>query len=350
MRFGMKRRTMMVLLLLLTVAVFGSVLAGCGNKKATVVDMTGEEVAVPKNPKRIYVDWSEGTTLLMALRATKKLVVAPPSFDTEVYTNMKSICPEISSVEKDEEAYLSIEKALSYEPDLVITNMKDNIPTYRDAGVAVIHVRYNDNETFQESLKIVGKALGTKAYKLANSYCDYFASNEEMVKQKLKDIDEESKPSVYYIDARYSDIYHTVGGGEFQETWITTAGGVLATTAEYKGINLQLSAEEILSLNPDIILIGEWNQDKVYELLMNDEKLGALKAVENGRVYCVPRGISTWSGAGAEAALQMLWAAKLFHPEKFADIDITESTKVFYQEIYGTKLRDDTLDSILSEK
>ena len=171
----------------------------------------------------------------------------------------------------NEEAYMSIEKALSYEPDLVITNMKDNISTYREAGVAVIYVRYNDNETFQEALRIVGKALGNKAHKLADSYCEYFDSIEQMIKKRLEDVDEELQPSVYYIDARYSDIYHTVGGGEFQEIWIATSGGYLATAAAgFRGIDLELNAQDILTINPDIILIGEWNRTKVYELLMHN--------------------------------------------------------------------------------
>jgi iron complex transport system substrate-binding protein len=43
-----------------------------------------------------------------------------------------------------------------------------------------------------------------------------------------------------------------------------------------------------------------------------------------------------------------LFIAKLFYPDLFADIDMTEKTWSYYQEMFGLNLSDDDLASILS--
>ena len=49
-----------------------------------------------------------------------------------------------------------------------------------------------------------------------------------------------------------------------------------------------------------------------------------------------------------EEALQVLWAAKKFNPDKFADVDIEKETKDFYMQYYGYQLTDDECSRILN--
>ena len=44
----------------------------------------------------------------------------------------------------------------------------------------------------------------------------------------------------------------------------------------------------------------------------------------------------------------MLWAAKKFNPDKFADVDIEKETKDFYMQYYGYQLTDDECSRILN--
>lgn len=332
-------------------------LAGCSDTKSnqdnaarTVVDMAGNTVEIPNKVDKVFVDWASGITLVMTLGATDKLVVAPTAFETDTFAWARIICPAIDDVEKNDDAYTNVEVALGYEPDIVITNNIDNIDVYAKVGLTAIYVNFNSNQSFKESMLIVGTALGEAELAVAEKYNKYFDDNVAMVSDRLAGVPDEQKPSVYYVDSRFTDVYHTIGTGEIQEEWITIAGAKLATAADFEGRNLEITAEKFLTLDPDIIMIGAQNQADVYDMLMTDEVLSGLSAIGNGSVYRIPQGIFPWCRTGAEAAIQVVWAAKLLYPDLFTDIEIEDVAKEFYLEFYGSEVTDDTLNGILSGK
>jgi len=320
------------------------------NTTRTVVDMTGNTIEVPQTVDKVFVDWASGITLVMTLGATDKLVAAPEAFDTDTFAWARIICPAIDSVEKNQDAFTNVEAALNYEPDVVITNTIDNIEIYEKLGLTAIYVTFNDNETFKESMTIVGTVLGEKELAVAEKYNKYFDDTVAMVTERVANIPESEMPSVYYLDSRFGDAYHTVGTGEIQEEWITYAGAKLATADDFEGRNLEITAEKFLEIDPDIIMIGAQNQADVYDLLLADEVLAGLSAISNNTVYRIPMGIFPWCRNGPEAAIQVVWAAKLLHPEEFADIDIANVAKEFYSEFYGTDVSDETLSDIMAGK
>lgn len=346
-----------IVAIMLSITMLCVSLAGCGsatsnneNETRTVVDMTRNAIEVPSTVDKVFVDWASGITLVMTLGAADKLVVAPTAFETDTFAWARIICPAIDNVEKNDDAYTNVEVVLNYEPDVVITNNIDNIDMYNKVGLTAIYVNFNNNESFKESMTIVGTALGEDELAAAEKYNEYFDDNVAMVSERLADVSDDEKPSVYYVDSRFPDVYHTVGTGEIQEEWITIAGAKLATAADFEGRNLEITAEKILTLDPDIIMIGAQNQADVYDMLMADEVLSGLSAIKNGSVYRIPQGIFPWCRTGAEAAVQVVWAAKLVYPEQFADIDVTEVAKEFYKEFYGTNVTDETLSDIMAGK
>ena len=346
-----------LLCLVMALVMLGTALTGCtggkggaGGSSRTVVDMTGNTITLPEKVEKVHVDWASGITLAMTLGATDKLVAAPTAFEGDTFAWAREICPAINNVKKDQDAFTNLESALNYEPDLVITSTKDNIETYQNLGLPVVYVTFNSNETFKESLKIVGKALGEKEYAAAERYAAYFDANVAMVSQRLSKLTDADKQTVYYMDSRFGDCYHTVGKGEIQEEWISCAGGILATAAILEGRNLEINSEKMLDVDPDIVIIGAQNQADVYDQLMVDPVLAGMSAVKNGTVYRAPQGIFPWCRNGPEAAIQMVWAAKLLHPAEFADVDIKAVAKDFYKTFYGNDVSDAVIDGILAGK
>lgn len=341
--------------LLMVIIMICMIAVSCGKKDEhasdnmrNVVDMTGETIEIPANIEKIFVDWASGITLATTLGITDKLVCVPTAFETETFAWTKIICPAIDSVKKDDDAYTNAEVVLTYEPDLVITNTADNIATYQNLGLNVIYVTFNNNDTFKESLKIVGAAVGEKEYKKAEKFCNYFDANVKMVENRLNNVEEDEKQTIYYVDGRFEDPYHTVGRGEIQEEWISIAGGILATANEFEGRNLEMNPEKMLEINPDIILVGAQKQAEAYQMLMSDSILSELDAIKNGTVYRIPQGLFPWCRTGPEASIQMIWAAKLLYPTVFEDININEVAKDFYKEFYDISVNDDVIEGILS--
>ena len=334
--------------LLLVLCMTAMLVPALAEDSVTVTDMAGREVVVQGPVERLHVDWASGITLAMTLGATEKLVTVPNAFHTDTFAWCRIICPALENIVADDGAYQNLEGVLNYEPQLVITQTKDSIELYENLGLTVVYVKFNDVESFKQSIMIVGTALGGSHLEQAVAFCAYMDECYAFAQERVAAVAEEDRPSVYYVDSRFVDAYHTVGTGEIQESWILAAGGRLATAPKFKGRNLEITAEEFLITDPDIIVIGAQNQAEVYKLLMADPVLCELSAVKAGNVVRIPQGMFPWCRTGPESAMQPIWAGKLLHPELFEDVVIIDMAREFYQRFYGTVLTDEQLTGILN--
>ena len=78
-----------------------------------------------------------------------------------------------------------------------------------------------------------------------------------------------------------------------------------------------------------------------------DPSWQSISAVKNNRIYANPTDTFPWDRYSAEEALQILWAAQLFHPERFADVDMIAKTQDFYQKYYNYNLSKENAQQIL---
>lgn len=315
-----------------------------------IVDMANREVVLTEPVDRVFVDWASGITLVMTLEATDRLVAVPSAFHSDTFSWCQIICPTLNNIPDDDPAYENVEGVLKYDPQLVITSTKDMIEKYELLGLNVLYVKFTDDKSFQESIRTVGQALGETTYQQALSYCEYMDNNIEQVCSRTSILTDDDRPSVYYMDSRFTDPYHTVGRGEIQEAWITYAGGKLATAELFEGRNIEITAEELLKIDPEIVMIGAQNQAVVKEMLIADPVLADLSAVKENRVFRIPQGMFPWCRTGPEAAMQSLWAGKLLHPELFEDISVIDVARNFYKQFYGAELTDEQLQGILAGK
>jgi len=330
----------------------------------TIKDMTGNEVIVPAVVERVFVDWPSGITLVMTLGAIDKLVTVFSNFNvrltgvagqwipllpsTEDLEWIRIISPELNNIESNDGAFSNIEIALSYNPDIVITNLIDNIQRYKTLGMTVIYVNFNDYESFKDSMMIIATVLGEKYLDVAMKYNKFFDDNIAMVTKRTNGLADNERPRVYYLDGRFPEAYRTVGTGEIQEIWISCAGGISATSGQFIGRNIEITVEQFLAIDPDIIMIGGVRQADAFDVLITDPILSGLSAVKNGLVYRIPQGIFAWCRTGPESAIHTIWAAQRLHPQLFNDIDILEITRDFYKEFFGTILSDNHLQGILN--
>ena len=129
------------------------------------------------------------------------------------------------------------------------------------------------------------------------------------------------------------------------DTWVKYAGGKNAVQKE--GSMIEITAEEIVAADPDIIIVGGADNQKAVEKIYADPVFAGLKAVKNKKVYGNPKGVFSWDRYGAESALQILWAATIIQPELFRDVDVKAQTKAFYKKFMNYDLSDIEFDYIL---
>jgi iron complex transport system substrate-binding protein len=122
-------------------------------------------------------------------------------------------------------------------------------------------------------------------------------------------------PVVFYeLDATDPNAPYTTGPGTFMDLLITLAGGINA--ASNTGTPwAQLSVEELLVQNPQVILLGDAAYGITVESVKARPGWDALDAVKNDQVYPFNDDLASRPGPRLVDGLEEL--ARLLHPEVF---------------------------------
>lgn len=307
----------------------------------TITDMTGAEVTIPTKVERVVNLWPASNSVMLAMGAGE-LLVGTMDF-TKSLPWSQFVYPEIADVPT---ATTNAEELLAMEPDLIITSSEEDAETLRNAGLPAINLMFSDYDTMKKAFTILGDALGGEYVEKAAKWCQMVDDNIAEVTEAMSGLKEEDKPVVYYIQGQSNQgLYATFAGDSIMNDWVTNAGGIFASTM----LNLegtQAQAEEVLALNPDIVIIGGPAQHELYDELMADPAWKDIKAVQNGRVYTNPNGLFPWERFGMESALQILWSAQTIHPELF-EVDMVAELQSFYKEFVGVELTEEQANNML---
>ncbi len=119
-------------------------------------------------------------------------------------------------------------------------------------------------------------------------------------------------------------------------------------SASKNSLNGATNIETVLMLNPDVIFIPSYldhplTPDEIY----HDPRFFPLKAVQNRRVYVIPKGITKMEGP-AEEPLLIMWLANILYPELRPFKALRHAIVETYQEVYGYTPNDTQIDELLN--
>ena len=120
------------------------------------------------------------------------------------------------------------------------------------------------------------------------------------------------------------------------DQWIRSAGGRNAAVGVH-GNKQPVSVEQVLSWNPDIIIVGANAGDPAQ--LASDGVWSQLAAVKAGRVYRNPAGIFPWDRYSPELLLQVDWARQIVQTGHVDEAGMIAKMQQFYRQFYGITLR-----------
>jgi iron complex transport system substrate-binding protein len=122
-------------------------------------------------------------------------------------------------------------------------------------------------------------------------------------------------PTVFYeIDATDPTKPYTSGPGTFIDLVITLAGGK-NIGGELKDAFAQISSEELVKQNPDLIVLGDALYGVTPESLAQRAGWNALSAVKDKQVFAFDDNLISRPGPRLIDGLEQM--AKLIHPELF---------------------------------
>lgn len=357
----------------------------CLNAKDIIVtDMRGVNVSVPDNLERIATisdGFVEG--VMTHLGVIHKVTVIGSwsmkrdykySFTTvggEEYTlrgwnTMKYLHPwlnDLPCINSPQGNIINYETLASANPQLVILRVGDctlrganpesvekTIGTIEALGIPLVVIfspnYYNKAElsSMREEMRVLGDIFGQreKALKLF----DYLDATEKMIRKRTASIKEKNKVSMLYLglnpNVRKKGAAGSVSGVNTPESYIIEGIANAKNAFTGKGSGVIMSAEQLYSLNPDVIVLPTSNgyhpPRELYES-PDFQILQELKAVKNKRVYAMP-----WSPMNCarrvEYPIDMLIIAKAAYPDKFKDIKVHTFVLQFYKDVYNVSDKD----------
>jgi iron complex transport system substrate-binding protein len=207
------------------------------------------------------------------------------------------------------------EAIVDLKPDLVLAselNTPEQVQALEALGITVYYLANpKDMEGLYANLATVGRLTGHEAE--AGELSAALEQRVQAVTEKTAGVTEQ--PTVFYeLDSTDPNAPYTVGPGTFMDLLITMAGGQNAAGSADNPWP-QLSLEQIVVLNPEIILLGDAAYGVTPESVAQRAGWEGLDAVQNGRVYPFDDNLASRPGPRLVDGLEAL--AKLLHPELF---------------------------------
>ena len=218
----------------------------------------------------------------------------------------------------------------------------------KSLGIPVIAVD-NELNNSAEAFRFMGEPLGVEDH--AEELAEY---SEKIFTDiaSLADIPEDEKVSVYFGNGE--DSLETAPRGS-QHAQILDAVNVtnVADLELGDGSRVQISAEQLLAWNPDVIVVnGEPKADKsgnsAAEDILSNPDYASLKAVQDNKVYGTPNAPFSWVDrpAGPNRLIGMRWLSAVVYPE-YIKCDVNEEIREFFNLFYHVDLSDEQLENVL---
>jgi iron complex transport system substrate-binding protein len=210
---------------------------------------------------------------------------------------------------------LPSEAILALEPDLVVAAQiisEDQVAALRDLG---LNVYWQANpltyEELWENLRDFGLLTGHEAQ--TEALITSLEARVKAVQEKTASVSE--RPSVFYeLDATDPSNPWTAGSGTFIDYIINQAGGTNAAAA-LQGDYAQISSEELIATNPDVILLADAPYGTTPESVAARPGWEVITAVQENALYPIDPNMMSVPGPRLVDALEE--TARLLHPELF---------------------------------
>ena len=274
-----------------------------------VVDAFGASLILDAPAQRIISLAPSTTEILFAISAGDQIVGRE---DFANYPEEALALPSVGGTWGD----LNVEAMLALEPDLILAaplTTEEQVASMTDVGLTVFLMpNPTTMDEMYDLLRTVAKITGQEEE--TETLIDDLISRVDAVTAVIAEA--ETTPVVFYELDGTSDpaAPWTTGPGTFIDTLITMAGGQ-NVAGDLEGAWVQVSSEELIARNPEVIILGDAIWGVTVESVAERPGWDAMGAVTNGSVYPFNDDLASRPGPRLVDGLEEL--AKLIHPELF---------------------------------
>jgi iron complex transport system substrate-binding protein len=252
----------------------------------------------------------------------------------------KAFAPNIvnsTAVEDAINAPVNGEELLTVNPQVVIAPNLSIAQPAVNAGIPVVILQTGaTGADVKQDVSVMAALFNVSSRSAA--YNSYFDSTVKQVEAGVANIPASQRVSAVFL--AFSPLRVPV----YSTNYMFPIDGATSVTANETQTNVQITQEQLLAWNPDVIVV---QQAADQQALYTDSEYSSLKAVQDHRVYLIPQGLQPWTDNSPEMPLGLLFLAKMFYPNNFTSVNLTSATRSFYQQFYKVNLSNSQIASIL---
>jgi iron complex transport system substrate-binding protein len=324
----------------------------------TITDTQGREITLDNAPEKIITRSPDEARTVIALGYGDKLIageqatkscLCPMTFDNTAegcIDCFESIIdgrmPDLPEISTRYDIYF--EKIAALKPDLIFCgNLKDAEAFEDKIGCPVVVLggqgwNFGD-DGYYNSIRVAGQALD--AEDKADELIAFAKGKVDMIESVTDGLKPEERPKVYFASrGAGAGFYDPKEGRDFTRTEpkydpLSMAGGI-NIASEINGSTVNVALEQIIAWNPDFIFISnsDAGNNTGLEFIKNSPELSSINAIKNGNVYnCFyPHCRGTPPDRNL---LNMMYMAKVLHPEEFKDLDLEKEGNEIFKAFLG---------------
>lgn len=321
--------------------------ASSRDEMITVTDLAGREITIKTPVDKVVaigpgalrlVTYIDGLQRLAGVENMDKTLAAGRTYNMVFHDGLQQL-PVIGqggpdSV-PDDERLVDINPDVIFMASLLDAEKADELQS--KTGIPVVTLSYGQAGIFEEdvyaSLELIGSVLDRKDR--AGQVVDYIKGIQKDLKDRVKDISDEDKPTVYVGALGFK------GGHGIESTrgnyppFMAVDAKNVADVLEQTG-SVMIDKEKLLEWDPEIIFLDKGNFHIVEEdYKKNSQFYNSLQAVKNSKVY----GILPYNqyNTNIDTALaNCYWVGKILYPDRFNDIDPAEKAVEIYDQFFGS--------------
>jgi iron complex transport system substrate-binding protein len=268
-------------------------------------DDLGNELTFDEYPQAILSISPSTTEILFAIGAGEQVIGRE---DMSTVPTEATALPSIGSLWGD----LPTEAILAMEPDLIVAAeiiSAEQVAALQELGLQVYwQANPTDYEGLWKNLRDFGSLTGHEDE--TEALVTELAARVDAVNAAIMPLS--SRPTVFYeLDATDPANPWTAGAGTFIDLIINTAGGFNAA-AELQGDYTQISSEQLIAVNPQVILLSDALYGVTPDVVAERAGWDAIIAVQEGAMYAIDPNIMSVPGPRLVDALEEV--AKILHP------------------------------------
>lgn len=286
-----------VITLILLVVILA--LSGCGGNAAdnsksnlktvySIVDSRGKRISFDKKPERIISLHVSTDEILLDMVDSRRILSVSKGGRERALSH---VVDKAKAVNKTTEE--NIEFMLANKPDLVIIRenfKKDFIDALESSDIKTVVIKNPKRvDDIPDYIMQVARAVGEEE------------KGEELIKTFKSRLAKINNLHIREADKKSVIIASSLGAKSFKGTIVddvihkSQLKNAVDDTDLPNDANLNINKEEIIKANPDVLLLIDWNIEKinrgesqVYKDYMCDESLKDVKAVKNNDVILIP--------------------------------------------------------------